>query len=373
MALRFAALLLPALVNARLGSGIVELTPDTFDKFVQDNPKAMIDFMDSSSEEYQEETVQLTAAIRQLTLLRSRVPVARVDFSKYPELVKSFMQVGCSDSDMGGAQICGNKLPQLMWFRNGKASQYHRYLRSANFIATFVLIMDREPLTTIKEEPKKFGFSQVVLAKMPEGSPELKVLEEVAEKYMDSVSFLHMPSEEKSITWVANSTMTDYFTDAVDANGIAHWVQIHVAQSDDVPEKPIDDGSVVVVGKTFDELVLRDDMDVMMLAYAPWCGFSRKTMPAWAEFARRAVGSKLVVAKMDASRNRSPTPGFSWTTFPSIIFVRKGERSVINFNGTNRTVEALMEFAHQHSSESEPLAFDDAAIMLQSNVQENEL
>lgn len=370
MVFRVAALFLPFVAEARLGSGIVELTAMNFDKFVQDNPKAMIDFMDSSSEEYQEETAELTLAIRQLKELGNQAPVARVDYAKYPDLVKNFMQVGCSSSDVSGAQLCGNKLPQLMWFRNGKASQYHRYLRTAHFIATFVLIMDRKPVETITTEPTEFDFSQTVLVRMPAGSPELKVLEEVAENYMDGVSFLHLDSQEKNITWIANSTLTDYFSDAVTSEGIARWVQVHVAQSDEVPEEPVHDGSVVVVGKTFDELVLRDDKDVIMLAYAPWCGFSRKVMPVWAEFAHKAAGSNLVVAKMDASRNRSPTPGFSWTTFPNIIFVRKGEKVAIPFNGANRTAEAFMEFAQQHSSE--PLAFDDAT-MLQSNVQENEL
>jgi thiol-disulfide isomerase/thioredoxin len=370
MARLVAALFLPLVVDARLGSGIVELTTMNFDKFVQDNPKAMIDFMDSSSEDYQAETTELMNAIRQLKRLGNEVPVARVDYAKHPDLVKTFMQVGCSDSDVSGAQLCGNKLPQLMWFRNGKASQYHRYLRTTHFIATFVLILDREPVTTMKEEPTEFDFSQVVLAKMPAGSPELKVLEEVAESYMDSVSFVHLDSQEKSITWIANSTLTDYFTDAVDAESIARWVQVHVAQSDEVPEKPVDDGSLVVVGKTFDELVLREDKDVMMLAYAPWCGFSRKIMPVWAEFAHKAAGSRLAVAKMDASRNRSPTSGFSWTTFPNIIFVRKGEKVAIPFNSTNRTVEAFMEFAQQQSSE--PIAFDEAT-MLQGGMQETEL
>lgn len=361
--------LLP-LADGRLGSGLRELAGATFDDFVRSNPKAMIDFMDSSSADYFEDSEALRKAIRGIHDMGLGTAVARVDFAKEPDLVKRFMEVGCSDQSE--SQLCGAKLPQLLWFRDGEATAYSRHLRSSINIATFIYVMDRPPVTTIDAIPDEFEFSQVVLAKIPADSPELKELAAAATKFMDSVSFLHIESSERNITWVANGTLVDYFTDPVDSASFAHWVQVHVAQSEDIPENATDEGSVVVVGKTFDELVIRDDKDVMLLAYAPWCGFSRKVMPAWADFAHRSVGSKLVVAKMDATRNRSPTPGFGLTTYPSIVYVRKGERTPIPFEGANRTVEAFMEFAKSHSSE--PLHFEsDEAIMLQSAADEIEL
>jgi thiol-disulfide isomerase/thioredoxin len=395
MLLRSVAMLaLFVFADGRLGSGIYELTSANFDVFFRNHPNSMIDFMDSSSKEYQEDSKSLIQAIRAVRDNGLNTAVARVDFAKEPDLVKRFLEVGCSDQSE--SQLCGAKLPQVVWFRDAEATPYRRYLhgpvnifshpqfmemeaametkaeRSTMHIATFIYLMDRPPLMTIDAVPDEFEFSQVVLAKMPANSPELKELAAAATRFMDSVSFLHIESSERNITWVANGTLIDYFTEPVDAAGFTHWVQVHVAQSDDVPENAMDAGSVVVVGKTFDEIVIRDDKDVMLLAYAPWCGFSRKAMPAWADFAHRSVGSKLVVAKMDATRNRSPMPGCSLTTYPSIIYVRKGEHMAIPFEGANRTVEAFMEFAKSHSSE--PLHFEsDEAIMLQNQATEIEL
>lgn len=363
-------LVLVSLVDGRLGSRLRELTSATFDDFMRSNPKAMIDFMDSSSADYFEDSESLKQAIRGVRDMGLDTPVGRVDFAKEPDLVRRFMEVGCAEN--AESQLCGAKLPHLLWFQNGEATAYSRYLRSAMNIATFIFVMDRSPVQTIEAEPEDFEFSQVVLARMPAGSPELKELEIAASKYMDSVSFLHIVSSEKNITWIANGTLVDYFMDPVDSAGIARWVQVHVAQSEDIPENAIDDGSIVVVGKTFDDLILRNDRDAILLAYAPHCGFSRKIMPVWADFARLATGSRLVVAKMDATRNRSPTPGFGLSTFPSIMYIRKGERMPILFEGANRTVEAFVEFAKSHSSE--PLYFEsDEAIMLQSGATEIEL
>lgn len=360
----------PVTTSARLGSGLVDLTSLTFDKFVQDNPGVMVDFMNSSSANHKSDTDELMSAIRTLRSMGRSTPIARVDVNREPELVRRFMEVGCAEDPE--AQLCGSELPQLLWFKYGHPTQYHRHLRSASNIQTFAVVLDRSAVTSVAAVPETFPYSQVVLAKVPKDSRVWQEVEVAASKYMDTVAFLHVEAEETNITWIANDTVVDYFTDPIEATALSKWVRTHVTQSEDLPENPMDDGSLVVVGRNFDEQVLRASQDVMLIAYAPWCGFCRKLMPVWAEFAHKATSDNLVIAKMDGTRNRSPIPGFHWTTFPTIIYLRKGGTEPIHFEGTNRTLEAFMDFASRHSSFGER---SDEIAMLQGNfdVEEEEL
>ena len=112
----------------------------------------------------------------------------------------------------------------------------------------------------------------------------------------------------------------------LDAVSLDEWVKELLLKSEPIPEgHPVyQDGSLVVVGKTFEEVVSKKDQDVFMLVYAPWCGFSRKFLPVWQSFARAVSQVKhLVVAKMDGDQNSSPLQeDFSWTSYPHIFFVK---------------------------------------------------
>merc|ERR1719217_582249 len=141
-----------------------------------------------------------------------------------------------------------------------------------------------------------------------------------------------------------------------EATVLDRWVRQQLVKSEPVPEDPAlleESGSKVVVGKTFEDIVLQKDRDVIMQIYAPWCGFCKKFGPVWDEFAQEVAGVKsLVVAKMDGSRNGSPFPeDFSWDSYPKVFLVKAGAKKPIHFSG-NRTVENLVEFARKHGSKS---------------------
>jgi len=112
-------------------------------------------------------------------------------------------------------------------------------------------------------------------------------------------------------------------------------------------------GSLIVVGQTFEELVLQPAKDVFLLVYASWCGFSRKFMPIWEEFAIRAAHvTSLLVMKIDGDLNSSPLreEGFDWRSYPTVFFVKAGTKVPIAFDG-ERTVEQLSVFANDHGSQ----------------------
>lgn len=120
--------------------------------------------------------------------------------------------------------------------------------------------------------------------------------------------------------------------------------------SEEIPESN-DEPVKVVVGKTFNQMVVQKDKDVFLEVYAPWCGHCKKFEPVYAEFAQQKADKKnLVVAKMDGTTNESPNENFSWNGFPTIFFVKAGTEKPILFDG-ERTVEGLTTFLAKHGSD----------------------
>ena len=90
-------------------------------------------------------------------------------------------------------------------------------------------------------------------------------------------------------------------------------------------------------------MVLKSDKDVLLEAYAPWCGHCKQLEPIYTELATKlAHNSDLVIAKMDATANEHPS--LNVRGFPSIKFYKKGEKSApVDFNG-DRTVDGFIAF-----------------------------
>lgn len=71
-------------------------------------------------------------------------------------------------------------------------------------------------------------------------------------------------------------------------------------------EAPADNsGNVkVLVGKTFESIVLDESKDVLVEFYAPWCGHCKSLAPIYEELGERFSGvNSVVIAKMDATAN----------------------------------------------------------------------
>jgi len=73
------------------------------------------------------------------------------------------------------------------------------------------------------------------------------------------------------------------------------------------PVPATNDGPVkVVVGKNFDDLV-RQNKDVFVELYAPWCGHCKKLLPIFEELGEFFGNDEgIVIAKMDATANGLP-------------------------------------------------------------------
>ncbi|XP_077365522.1 protein disulfide-isomerase A4 [Festucalex cinctus] len=109
----------------------------------------------------------------------------------------------------------------------------------------------------------------------------------------------------------------------------------------------------VVVGKTFDNIVMDAQKDVLIEFYAPWCGHCKKLEPEYLALAKKYKSEKnLVIAKMDATANDVPNEKYKVEGFPTIYFApRDGKQKPVKFEGGDRTVDAFSKFLEEHATE----------------------
>jgi|JI9StandDraft_2_1071091.scaffolds.fasta_scaffold96281_1 protein disulfide-isomerase A1 len=119
-------------------------------------------------------------------------------------------------------------------------------------------------------------------------------------------------------------------------------------KTEEVPAKQ--EGPVyVLVGKSFDEIVMDPTKDVLVEFYAPWCGHCKKIAPIYDEVAQKLSHNKnLIIAKMDSTANE--TDKVSIQGFPTIKFWPAGNKErPMDFEG-ERTVEGFIDYLTKHST-----------------------
>ncbi|XP_076868913.1 protein disulfide-isomerase A4 isoform X1 [Brachyhypopomus gauderio] len=108
----------------------------------------------------------------------------------------------------------------------------------------------------------------------------------------------------------------------------------------------------VVVGKTFDEIVLDTKKDVLVEFYAPWCGHCKKMEPDYLALGKKYKNEKnLVIAKMDATANDVPHDAYKVEGFPTIYFAPSNKKQQpLKFAGGERDLESLTKFVEEHAT-----------------------
>lgn len=116
-------------------------------------------------------------------------------------------------------------------------------------------------------------------------------------------------------------------------------------KSDEIPsgEEAKADGVTVVVGKNFDDVVKSATHDVLLEAYAPWCGHCQKLAPTYAKLATRFENiSSVVIAKIDGAANEHED--MEAEGFPTIwLWPAAADSKPILFQG-DRTLKGLTAF-----------------------------
>ncbi|XP_034375489.1 protein disulfide-isomerase A4 isoform X2 [Arvicanthis niloticus] len=108
----------------------------------------------------------------------------------------------------------------------------------------------------------------------------------------------------------------------------------------------------VVVGKTFDAIVMDPKKDVLIEFYAPWCGHCKQLEPVYTNLGKKYKGQKdLVIAKMDATANDITNDRYKVEGFPTIYFAPSGDKkNPIKFEGGDRDLEHLSKFIDEHAT-----------------------
>jgi len=147
---------------------------------------------------------------------------------------------------------------------------------------------------------------------------------------------------------VPNPEVKYRFTDDITAENlkkfVADWNEGKLepfVRSEPIPES--NDGPVkIVVAKTFNEIVIDSDADVLIEFYAPWCAHCQALAPIYEELGTKLAGVRnLVIAKMDATANDLDV---GIESFPTVMFFKRGfKQEPYEYEG-ERTVEGFMEF-----------------------------
>jgi protein disulfide-isomerase A1 len=119
-------------------------------------------------------------------------------------------------------------------------------------------------------------------------------------------------------------------------------------KSEPIPETQ--EGPVaVVVAKSYEQIVLDDEKDVLIEFYAPWCGHCKALAPKYDELAELYANSefkdKVVIAKVDATANDVPD---EIKGFPTIkLYPAGGKSDPVTYSGP-RTVDDLIKFISEN-------------------------
>ncbi|XP_007504590.1 protein disulfide-isomerase A4 isoform X2 [Monodelphis domestica] len=108
----------------------------------------------------------------------------------------------------------------------------------------------------------------------------------------------------------------------------------------------------IVVGKTFDSIVMDPKSDVLIEFYAPWCGHCKQLEPVYTELGKKYKHQKnLVIAKMDATANDVTNDHYKVDGFPTIYFAPSTDKNnPIKFENEQRDLEHLSAFVEEHST-----------------------
>ena len=114
---------------------------------------------------------------------------------------------------------------------------------------------------------------------------------------------------------------------------------------------PTQDGPVkIAVAKNFDELVNKNEKDILIEFYAPWCGHCKKLAPTYDELGEKMAGENVDIVKMDATANDVPA-GFDVRGFPTLFWLPSDTKKPVSYNGGRELDDFVKYIAEKATKE----------------------
>jgi len=197
----------------------------------------------------------------------------------------------------------------------------------------------------------------------------LDTVREVAKEHKKTISFVYLDG----IKWVDHSktfglsgttpglvledrqAKRNYiFKEELTVASLKTFIQSYVdgslmptVKSEATPEK--NDGPVkIVVGNTWDQMVMDPTKDVMVEIYAPWCGHCKTLAPKYEKLGEEFKDTpSVVIAKIDGTENDFP---YEVKGFPTIVFYPANDKAnPIAYDG-ERNEAGMAKFIRAHGS-----------------------
>jgi protein disulfide-isomerase A1 len=118
-------------------------------------------------------------------------------------------------------------------------------------------------------------------------------------------------------------------------------------KSEAIPEQ--NDGPVkIVVGKSFQDIVMDDSKDVFVEFYAPWCGHCKSLAPKYEKLGEMFADTpSVVIAKVDATENDTPA---DIQGFPTILLYPAGAKQKPTKYTGDRTEAAMAKWIRDNAT-----------------------
>lgn len=148
---------------------------------------------------------------------------------------------------------------------------------------------------------------------------------------------------------IGSADFEDFVKSFVDGTLLPSLKSEEIPATNDAPVK-------IVVGKSYESIVLDKSKDVLLEIYAPWCGHCKKLSPIYDELAEKLADVKsITIAKMDATENDLPpkTP-FTVEGFPTIKFFRAATNEIVDYDGA-RTLDGFLEFLKKEAKDGKSI------------------
>jgi len=117
--------------------------------------------------------------------------------------------------------------------------------------------------------------------------------------------------------------------------------------------EPVPDNSAnnvkVAVAKNFEELVTKNEKDVLVEFYAPWCGHCKKLTPVYDELGEKMADEDVEIVKMDATANDVP-PMFNVRGFPTLFWLPKDTKTPKSYEG-GRELDDFIKYIAEHATD----------------------